>query len=74
MPTRFVQPMGAGSEAVTPAAEGVELPDQLKEPGGGHLDVGGEHRDLVAQPLRFFEPRGLVHLDQHEFPFLLGKL
>jgi hypothetical protein len=36
--------------------------------------VGGQQRDLVAQPLGFRAPRQLVDLDQHEFPLLLGKL
>jgi hypothetical protein len=45
------QPGGAGGEAGVPAAAGVELPDEVEEAGGGGVEVRGEPRDLVTQPV-----------------------
>jgi hypothetical protein len=35
---------------VGPAAPGVELADQLQQPGGGGVEVSRERGDLVAEP------------------------
>jgi len=57
------QPAGAGAEAVAPAAAGVELADEIEEPGGGRIKMRRQHGDLVTEPLevglRF--GRGDVH-------------
>jgi len=43
------QPLGAGLEAVAPAAAGVEVADHIQQAGGGHLNVGGQLGDLITQ-------------------------
>jgi hypothetical protein len=43
------QPLGARAKAVSPAAAGVELTDQLEEACGGGVEVRGELGDLVAE-------------------------
>jgi hypothetical protein len=72
------QPFGARTEAVAPAAARVELADQVKKPCGGGIEMRGEHRDLVAQPIQRLisivggnEARGKVH---RRVPLLLGRL
>jgi hypothetical protein len=47
------EPVGAGKEAVAPAAAGVELADHREQARGGRFDVRGKNRDLVAQALEF---------------------
>jgi hypothetical protein len=36
---------------MTPAAEGVELLDELQQASSGHFDVGGQLGDLIAKTL-----------------------
>ena len=37
---------------MVPAAAGIELPDEIQEPGGGGRQVGGELGDLVTEPVQ----------------------
>jgi hypothetical protein len=46
------QPLGAGAEAVAPAAARVEFPDEVEEPRGGGIQVRRELGDLVAESLQ----------------------
>jgi hypothetical protein len=55
------QPVGAGAEAVGPAAAGVELADQIQEAGGGGLEVRRQLGDLVPQPIQFCDGRAQIH-------------
>jgi hypothetical protein len=48
--------------------------DEAQHAGHGDFDVSGQLGDLVAEALGFRAPRRLVHLLQHEFLLLLGKL
>ena len=40
---------------MAPAAAGVELADQIQQPGGGGVQVGGELGDLVAEAAQLRE-------------------
>ena len=53
------QPVGARLEARVPAASLVELTDQDQETVGGRMDVGGEFRDLIAEPHEVVGGEGL---------------
>jgi len=44
--------VGAGAEAVTPAAAGVELANEIEQPGGGGVEMRGELGDLVAKTIQ----------------------
>ena len=53
------QPVGAGAEAVVPAAARVELADEVEQVGAGGVEVGRQLGDLVAQPVELRSgPRG----------------
>ena len=54
------QPLGAGAGAV-PAAAGVELAEQVEQPGGGGVEVGRELGDLVAEAVQFRDARMRRH-------------
>ena len=51
------QPLGAGAKAGVPAAAGVEVADEIEQAGGRRIEMGGELRDLVANPLELDYPR-----------------
>jgi hypothetical protein len=77
------EPLGAGAEAVGPAAAGVELADEREQAGRRGLEMRRELGDLVTQAIELRDPgrRGLpdngnvrrvrVH---GESPFWLGRL
>jgi hypothetical protein len=46
------QPRRARTEAIAPAAAGVEFADQLEQPRGGRVEMRGELGDLVAEPVQ----------------------
>ena len=46
------QPLRAGAEARVPPAPRVELADQGEQPRGGGVEVRGQLRDLVAEPVQ----------------------
>jgi hypothetical protein len=45
------EPLGAGAESRIPPASGVELADEGEEARGGGIEVRGQLRDLVAEPV-----------------------
>jgi hypothetical protein len=47
------EPGGARTEAVVPAAAGVELSDEVEEAGGGGVEVRRQLGDLVAEAIQF---------------------
>ena len=51
-PTRQREPLGAGAEAVVPAAAGVELADEVEQARGGGVEVRRQLGDLVAEPVQ----------------------
>ena len=59
------QPVGAGAEAVAPAAVGVELADEIEEASGGSFQVHRQLGDLVAESIE-------VHGVHGESPFCWG--
>jgi hypothetical protein len=50
------QPRRARTEAIAPAAAGVEFADQLEQPRGGRVEMRGELGDLVAEALELDAP------------------
>ena len=80
------EPLGAGAEAILPAAADVELADEVEESTGRRLQVSGELGDLVAEAIQLREVRrgGLRWLQRSgnirracrhgESPFWLGRL
>ena len=68
------QPLGAGAGAALPAAAGVELAEQVQQPGGGGVEVGRELGDLVAETVQLCDARMRRHehgnLDEFSMPGL----
>jgi hypothetical protein len=65
-PTRQASHAAHERKPLFPALADVELADQIQEPHGGGIEVGGQHRDLIAQ---------LVEgTHQHVESPLMGKL
>jgi len=54
----IAQPVGAGTEAMIPAAARVELTDELEQARGGGVEVGGQLGDLVAETIELSDRVG----------------
>src|SRR5262249_25061434 len=66
------EPSGAGAETRVPTTAGIKLADQVEEPRGGGVEMGGELGDLVAEAVQLLGVlRGRVSV--HGEPSLYGS-
>ena len=66
------QPVGAGLEAIGPAAASVELTNEIQKPGDGDFDVGGELSDLISRVPPTLPLKRPLHRQQREATLLDG--